>query len=398
MVDGRQFEPDNIRPGRANDTSALKRFRRELAARVRARSPEIEQAFITRISAIAEFEMDPEFLVGLRTSGKEAVDYALSAVEEGENWSTAVPPSVAAQIRLLAREGAPLEAMLRGYAIVHNLLMEILTEEMDPLPKDALGYMLRVGSQQSDRLMMAFTNEYVNEVARLERSSAQQLAERVQQLLADEELLDAELDYDLDAWHLGVIALGKAPELSVRHLAEELGCRLLLVPRGPETTWAWLGAQRSVSVSEFERLASSGLSTSVSFAFGEPRKRIDGWRLTHQEAQLALTVMRRSSERLVRCSDVALLAAAARDETTVEFLLDAYLRPLERRKDGDALKRTLRCYLTANCNAASAAAALGIDRHTVQRHLGKIEESLGRSLGSCRAELEVALRLDELTA
>jgi hypothetical protein len=363
-----------------NDTRSLKAIRCELAARVRARSTEIEQTLISRISAIAEFEMDAEFLLGLRTAGREAIDCALSAIEEGESWSMAMPPSVAAQIRLLAREGGSLEGMLRGYASAHSLLMEVLTEEMGPLPPDVLGHMLRVGSQQSDRLMMAFTNEYTSEVARLERSSAQRLAEGVQRLLAGEPPRDAELDYDLDAWHLGVIAAGKAPELSVRRMAEELGCRALLVPRGSGTIWAWLGAQRSVSVSEFE-LASSKLGASVSLAFGEP-----------------LTVMLRSPARAVRCSDVALLAAATRDETISRFLLDAYLRPLERHKDGDALKRTLRSYLTADCNAASAAASLGVDRHTVQRRLGKIEECLGRSLGSCRAELEVALRVDALIA
>jgi DNA-binding PucR family transcriptional regulator len=208
----------------------------------------------------------------------------------------------------------------------------------------------------------------------------------------------AELGYDLDVWHLGVIAAGKAPELSVQRLAEELGCRLLSVPRGPTTIWAWLGAQRCVSVAEFERLAASALGASVSFAIGEPRQGIDGWRLTHQEAQIALTIMLRGPERLVRCADVVLLAAAARDDKIAGFLLDAYLRPLERRKDGEALKRTLRSYLTLGCNAASAAASLGVDRHTVQRHLGKIEESLGRPLDSCRAELEVALRVDALTA
>lgn len=381
-----------------DDTYPLTTVRSELAARVRARSPEIERAFIARLSALAEFELNAEFLLGLRTASRESIDWTLGAIEEGENWPLSVPPSIAAQIRLLAREGASLEAMLDGFSTVHNLLMEVLTEEIDPLPPDVLGYMLRIGSRQSDRMMMASTNEYVSEVARLERSSAQRLEEKIRRLLAGEPLQEAELDYDLDAWHLGLIASGKAPEPRVRRLAEELGCQLLLVPRGPNTVWAWLGARRGVSVVEFERLARSRLGGTASFAFGEPRERVDGWRLTHQEAQLALTVMLRSSERVVRCADVALLAAAARDEATAKFLLDAYLRPLEGRKDGDALKRTLRSYLTADCNAASAAAALGVDRHTVQRRLSRIEESLGRSLTSCRAELEVALRVDALTA
>jgi PucR C-terminal helix-turn-helix domain/GGDEF-like domain len=378
--------------------SEEKRIRGELAARVGARSPEIERAFLTRIGAIAEVETNAELLAGLRAAARESIAYALGAIEEGESWAVVVPPTVAGQIRLLAREGVSLEATLNGYSTVHNLLVEFITEEMDPLPRDVLGQMLRVQSQQSDKLMMAFTDEYASEVARLERSSSQRLAERVQGLLAGEPMQGAELGYDLDAWHLGAIAAGKASELSLRRLAEELGCQLLSVPRGPVKTWAWLGAQRSISVSEFERLAASTLGASVSLAIGEPRQGLEGWRLTHQEAQIALTIMLRSPERLVRCADVVLLAAAARDDKIAGFLLDAYLRPLERRKDGEALKRTLRSYLNLGGNAASAAAALGVDRHTVQRHLGKIEESLGRPLDSCRAELEVALRVDALNA
>jgi hypothetical protein len=398
MVDDRQFEPGNNRPEMTSDTYSLKTIRRELAARVRARSAEIEQALVARIGALAEFEMDTEFLVGLQTASQETIDYALSAVEEGEGWSMAVPPSVAAQIRLLAREGASLEVVLRGYSTVHNVLMEFLTEEMDPLPQDVLGHMLRVQSQQSDRMTMAFTNEYVSEVARLERSSTQRLAEQVQRLLAGGPIQGAELDYNLDAWHLGIIAAGESPELTVRRLAEELGCRLLLVPRSPETIWAWLGAQRSISVSEFERLASSKLGASVSFAIGEARQGLDGWRLTHQEAQTALEIMLCSTERFTRCSDVVLVAAVMRDDAIARFLLDAFLRPLDKRRDGRVLRQTLRSYLAVGCNAASAAASLGVDRHTVQRHLGKIEESLGRPLDSCRAELQVALRVEALMA
>jgi DNA-binding PucR family transcriptional regulator len=60
------------------------------------------------------------------------------------------------------------------------------------------------------------------------------------------------------------------------------------------------------------------------------------------------------------------------------------------------LRKTLRAYFAAGFNAATAAAALEIDRHTVQRRLRKVEESLGRLLDSCHAELAVALRLEEL--
>jgi len=76
-------------------------------------------------------------------------------------------------------------------------------------------------------------------------------------------------------------------------------------------------------------------------------------------------------------------------------LLDAYLAPLGSGRDGAVLRDTLRTYFASGGNAASAAASLGVDRHTVQRRLRKVEEAIGRTLDTCRAELEVALRVEE---
>ena len=80
-------------------------------------------------------------------------------------------------------------------------------------------------------------------------------------------------------------------------------------------------------------------------------------------------------------------------------LLDVYIAPLEDVRGGGAvLRETLRAYLAAERSVSSAAAALGVDRKTVESRLRTIEKRLGRSLHPCPAELEVALELDELAA
>lgn len=71
----------------------------------------------------------------------------------------------------------------------------------------------------------------------------------------------------------------------------------------------------------------SSVAESVSLAVGEMRQGIDGWRLTHLEAQTALVVMLRRPQRLVRGSDVALAAAAMHDDTMRRSLMDVYLGP-----------------------------------------------------------------------
>jgi DNA-binding PucR family transcriptional regulator len=58
----------------------------------------------------------------------------------------------------------------------------------------------------------------------------------------------------------------------------------------------------------------------------------------------------------------------------------------------------VRTYLDLDCNAASTASALDVNRHTVQRRLKKIEEAIGERLSARRAELDVVLRLERLTA
>jgi DNA-binding PucR family transcriptional regulator len=107
--------------------------------------------------------------------------------------------------------------------------------------------------------------------------------------------------------------------------------------------------------------------------------------------------MMRRPRPLVRASEVVLLAAVLRDELLARSLRETYLAPLDANGDsGIGLRETLRAYFDAGFNAATAAAALGVDRHTVQRRLRKAEEALGRVLHSCHAEVEVALILEEL--
>ena len=48
----------------------------------------------------------------------------------------------------------------------------------------------------------------------------------------------------------------------------------------------------------------------VSSAIGEPGKGLDGWRLTHRQAQAAMRIALRRPQRLTRYADVALLAVA----------------------------------------------------------------------------------------
>lgn len=373
--------------------------RAELVARLEARSTEIEEAVFARVWALSDpMEIDdPEYRNGLRTTIGESIRYALMTIENGQDWSAPIPVAAAAQARLAARSGVRLDTVLRRYAAGDRLLGEFIMDETRRFPSEVLRKVLRAQGPAVDRLMAAVAAEYMDEAEQIRRSPAQRLGERVQRLLAGEQPGDVEpLEYELDAWHLGMIVAGPRAEAAAHTLASALRRAPLVVGRG-NVAWAWLGGRSPLAPAEVERQVAAGLPGEVSVAVGEPRRRLDGWRLTHREAQAARLVMLRRPRRFVRASEVTLLAAILGDESLAKSLRATYLAPLDELGDsGPVLRETVRAYFAAGFNAAAAAAALKVDRHTVQRRLRKVEEALDCLLHECHAEIEVALSLEEL--
>ena len=384
------------------EANSLPGIRVELVARLRERLAEIEDAIFARARTLSEpvGEEDPEYVAGLRATVSESLEYALAHIEKGEEWMGPIPSTAAEQARRSARAGVRLDTVLRRYAAGDRLLGDFIMDEADRFPSQALRKVLRTHGPQVDRLMAAVATEYMDEVARMRRSPTQRLAERVQRLLAGEDPGDVgELGYAFDAWHLGMIAKGVNAEACMRDLAGGLDCQILVVPRGGGIVWAWLGAGRPLTAPDVERLLPEGAADDETLAVGEPRSGLDGWRLTHREAQAAQEVMLRRSKRVTRARDVILAAAVLRDDALAKSLLETYLAPLDGQGDSSpVLRETLRAYFSAGLNAATAAAVLAVDRHTVQRRLRKVEERLGRLLPECHAELVVALDLEELEA
>lgn len=379
---------------------ALHEIRAELVARLRARSGEIEDTVFNRVlkmAAVSEGE-DPEYRAYLRATVAEAIDYALLGIERGEDWEGTIPEAAAVQARRAARNGVKLDAILRRYAAGDRIVGEFVVDEAVHLPNEAMRHLMRVQGPHVDRMMASVATEYMDELERIRRSPAQRIAERVQRLLAADSPVDAAgLDYELDAWHLGLVVTGARPDVAARTLAAGLNRQSLVVPQADDSAWAWLGGRERLAVIEVERYQAAGVLGEATLAVGEPRRGIEGWRLTHYEARAAQQVMLRRPKPLIQASEVVLLAAVLRDELLAKSLRETYLAPLDEHGDsGLGLRETLRAYFDAGFNAATAAAALEVDRHTVQRRLRKVEEALGRLLHSCHAELEVALVLEEL--
>lgn len=374
-----------------------------VAAQLRLRHEEIEQTILAYVRETVPDrigDLDVEYALGLRAAVVAAVEYVLAGIEQGDDWLVPIPTAAIVQARRAARAGIGLDTVLRryiaGYTLLEDFVMDAV-EAVDVGNAPTLRRLRRIQAMLLERLTSAIADEYCAEQERGRRSSAQRLGERIQRLLVGEAIDLSELRYELDAWHLGVIAVGNGAEQALRGMAAQIGRAILLVPRGEKTVWAWLADRRKPAVADLATVLLAKLPPAVTLATGEPGHGLSGFRLTHRQAEAAHLVGQRRAQSLTRYADVALLAFALRDEALARSLVDIYLTPLDDpRKGHPVLRDTVRAYLAAERNATSAAAALGVARHTVESRIRKVEEQLGRLLPACMAEMEVALRLDEL--
>lgn len=270
--------------------------------------------------------------------------------------------------------------------------------------KAALDHTL-AGIELVQRLVIEISDAHSNDALRAGHTPAQPLAARVRVLLANnlgEQAADAaaavNLDYPLEREHIAIIAKGPGARTTLLGLARQLDRRLLTVDHDNETVWGWLAGTRQLQIAQLQHaLATHPPASDLALAVGEPAHGLSGWRLTHYQAQAALTVAQHHPTQLTRYADVALLAAVLKDQTLTETLTNTYLMPLEdHRGSGPALRQTLRTYLAANQNITSTAAALKVARSTIEHRLQTIETRLNKTLQPHPPELTTALQLDGL--
>jgi hypothetical protein len=383
---------------------SLDEDRRGMAARLRSRWGEIGEAMLARIRDVASDPAgtgDVQYDEGQRAAVVAVLDYALTGIEHGEERATLIPSAAVAQVHRAVRSGVAVSTVVRRYMAAHAELGDFVTQEAArggmPGRGAALRRVQRTQALLLDRLLVTVSEEYARELERLHRSPEQRLAERVRRLLAGGIVDAAELGYELESSHVGLIATGLGAGQAVRGVAAGLSCRLLLVPRDERNAWAWLGGSREVVVCAVERLFAAVWPAGVSLALGDVEDGLDGWRATHGQAQDALLVSRRRPQTLMRYSDAALLAPFLHDEARARKLVEMYLVPLDHQRcSGKILRETLRAYFDARQQIVSTAARLDVSRQTVASRLRTVERALDRPLDECQTDLHIALRLEEL--
>lgn len=379
--------------------------RKELVAAVAARRPEILERVLARIRAIgyARGTADAEYLEGLRRAVETAIAHTIEAAAGAEDdQPLQIPPAILAQSRLAARRGTPLETVLRRYLAGHAVLGDLVAEEAErrAVPPALLRRVLRAQAAETDRVLAVISTTYRQEAeAARPVSGDRRRTARVRRLL-DGELLDpVGFGYDLERWHVGMVARGPAAGEALAALTTYADATRLIVPGDDGLLWAWLGFRDRP-----DPLATTCTPPVIPVdgprvGIGEPARGHPGWRLTHEQAHAALSVAPRGGDPVARYADVALLAAALRDELLAASLRTLYLDPLEADGgNGEVLRGTLRAYLDADRNVSSAAAALGVNRNTVTNRLRAIEMRIGHLRPSVLGSLSIALQLADQSA
>lgn len=376
---------------------------KDVEADLHERRGEIEQAAMARVCAVADptETADPEYLEGLRAAVTAAIGYGIESIERGDDRPAPIPATLISQARLAARNRVKLETVLRRYLAGYTLLGDFLVESTitgQVADGDALKRLMHLHGRALDQLLAAVAREYGAESARIHRSSGERRLQQVERLLAGELLDTADLGYDMDGSHLGLIAFGFEPENALAALVEPLDCRRLIVARDPQTAWAWLGSRRTIDPAAIAARVPETLPQRVSVAVGEPGTGLSGWRLTHQQARAVLPIAQASDSKMSRYVDLALLASIRQDTVLAISLRQLYLEPLSGGDGGDVLRETLRAYFATGRNVSSAAAILGVSRRTVTNRLRATEDRLGRNFERCAVDLQMALELEELPA
>lgn len=374
-----------------------------LRTRLLARRGEIAQTIQARVQAVspAEGGEDPEYEEGLRSAVQAAVEYAIAMIEipEGED-PEAPPPILLEQARSAARRGVGLDVVLRRYCIGYALLGNVLVEEAAAsgvLGETSLRRLLWRQADLFDRLIVAVSSEHASELRPRPQSPSRRRLERIERILAGEPLDLLDSGYELDGWHVGIVGEDATAADAIRSLERSLDRRLILVERPSGGVWAWLGGRDRLSPDAVERQLAETRPRRSHIAIGEAGAGRAGWCRTHQQARAALPIVRQSEAGFVRYRDVALLSSVSRDRLLATSLRELYLTPLAKGADGGkTLIETLRAYFASDRNISATAAALEVNRRTVTNRLRTVEERIGCSLLTGTAELEAALRLEEL--
>lgn len=246
----------------------------ELAAALRRRLPEIEEALGARLLPLdgADEVVDPGYEAGVRLAIGVALSYGVDGIEGGRRLPPPIPLQLLTQARLAVSYRVGLDRVLRRYFAGYALLSNFVIEEMEKrraLGPGAVARQLAAQAALLEHLTEAITEEYQRSSGRNVAGVRRRLAKEIEELLAAERADIPELTYELEGWHLGAIGWGRGAAQGCRELAARLDRQILLIARDDGNVWAWFGGGVGRD--------RTSLSRSQTSTFPKPRSRLVSW-------------------------------------------------------------------------------------------------------------------------
>ncbi|MDO7867236.1 PucR family transcriptional regulator [Nocardioides jiangxiensis] len=315
----------------------------------------------------------------------------------------------------MALRGRPLTELFQTYRVAQKAVWDYLTTAARAFSgdnRDEAGFLVFVWNRASDWLnasIEASVEIFQDEQDRLRQGAAAQALVTVRGILdgsagtaADPRELSTALGgYPLSSRHTAVILRAETPERvselrdAALHLARSVGSRNpLLVSPGGRDLWCWLATSNAPERETLLVAAARFGERGIRSAAGTALPGVDGFRLSHTEAQEAMRISLRSphTRPITLFADVEILSLISSAGVAADRFVQRTLGELARDTDANArLRETLQALLTTG-SVDAAARLLTVHKNTVRYRVAQAEALLGAPLASGRAEVELALR------
>ncbi len=399
----------------------LQELTRQIGVRLSRRTADVSDSMTSAIeNAIGELD-DGTMRSALHASvsnNVEVIFHLLSRTEEAHD----LPPLPAATRYAveLARRDVSSAALRRAYHVgSDHLLARVFdqVQEIDCEPHEKLqlyhhlaGWMF----QYVDEITRTVIAAHDDEVRSSHNRTARSITSSVHSILMGQRVDPAAFGkltgYRLNQVHLGcriwIDDFASVPdqERELSALAEELA-RLLGVGRAPlvvmtgrSTAEVWFGSEsRPSPLDPATTAAMAAAAPGARIALGAPHPGVDGFRVTHGQAEQAATVARVSTAadaHVVSYSDDAIpvISRLADDVAATRRWVHEVLGELSYDTADAARQRdTARVFLETAESYTETASRLLLHRNSVKYRLTKAENALGRRLGDRRLDTQLAL-------
>ena len=359
-------------------------------------------------------------LLGPSISGN--VDTMLHAMRYGIDVQRVEAPTAALEYaRRLAQHGVPIHALVRAYRVgqrrLHELVFaEVQMTDMDPsLGMAVLDRMSATMFAYIDWISQHVVEVYEEERERWLENQNSLRAVRVREILDSKTVVDVDaatstIRYPLRWHHLAVVvwypdAGAERDELArLQRFLSELGQAVgtaanpLFVAENRMLGWGWLPFRAAApdAIANTRRFALTR-ADSPSVGIGTVAAGVEGFRRSHRRA-LAVHSLAATRDQLgqsvIAATETGVLAAAllAGDLNEARDWVAEVLGDLAADNEHDAhLRETLHIFLASGDSYKLAAEQLHVHANTVKYRVGRALARRGRTIGSDRLDVELAL-------